>query len=324
MSVQPVVRTVVSIAMTVLIGCATSPAPSVAVRYPTANSAPIGQKDPPIGLASQMSEWESSYRQRCEPYEGDPRTWRAQPPSDGDAPYMMQRYSYCNWVVSQSTGGLTAAAYFPKRVSRALPFEPSVRPKYQVLRCAGDDSPRNDPELAVRDYLQTEDGFLVAYASGEWGGGLYWFDSNGTLVESITEQNTYHLIDTPHGILAFVGIAHLMTDEGRVLRLTRQGNRWNVDSVTLPGAPSAVLSDDGDVIVATTKHLLRITPLLTAETIHHGIWRSPSSIVRDVDGTFYLGNQFAVIRLKPTIAGYFEEWLAPVGAQRQSSQDTAG
>lgn len=41
----------------------------------------------------------------------------------------------------------------------------------------------------------------------------------------------------------------------------------------------------------------------------------PRSIVKEDDGTIYLGGRYAVIPLRPASSGYTEDWLAPEGAE---------
>jgi hypothetical protein len=136
-------------------------------------------------------------------------------------------------------------------------------------------------------------------------------------LEALTEENVVRLIETPRGILAFAGVAHLI-NEGHVLRLIREGNRWVVDSMPLPAAPVAVLTqNDGAIMVATNKYLVRITQQLDVELLHRfaesgGLWES-NSIAQDKDGTLYIGMGFAVRRLRPRSIGYAEDWLAPKG-----------
>lgn len=267
--------------------------------------------------ASAQSEFEREYHQRCAPHEGDPRTWPAQVPSDGDAWEQMRRYSYCYWAVSRTDGQLRATAYFPRSSSRPLPFQPSFRPCHAAVLC-GDNtvSSENAPPLAVSDFLQTDSGYLVAYDSGEWGGGLFAYSPSGELTETVLRDNTHRLVQTPNGILAFTGLAHLMTDRGHVLLLTSDAGRWPVNSIDLPGAPLAVSPQtDGTVLVVTSNHLVQVSLPLTVSVLHRAQWSSPNSVERTADGIIYVGANYAVARLTPTGDGFMEEWLAPIGAQ---------
>jgi hypothetical protein len=264
--------------------------------------------------------WEQKYRERCERYSGNPSNWPAQPPSDADGLDLMAQFSACSWVVSQDPGGVISAnLYIPRRRDLELPFEPSVSPKWQMARCSSDDSETNEPKLAVSDFLQIQNGFLVGYNSGEFGGGLSWFDGDGRFRQSITTENTQRIIPTRQGAVVFTGLAHGLQDTGHVLRLLYGEGRWRMTRANLPGAPLAVLSDaDESFVVVTTRHLVRIRRDFRVVLLHRGAWRgnpSPNSIVRDSSGRIYLGMSYAVARLRPTQSGYVEEWLAPSGPQ---------
>jgi hypothetical protein len=55
---------------------------------------------------------------------------------------------------------------------------------------------------------------LVGYSSGEFGGGLYWYDSGGKLRQKLLDENVVRLLLMPEGVLAFSGVAHMLTDVG--------------------------------------------------------------------------------------------------------------
>jgi hypothetical protein len=238
----------------------------------------------------------------------------------------MEQFSACTWVVSRRpTGTVFANLHIPKKRALSLPFEPSVSPRWRMARCSGDDSETEEPKLEVSDFLRTENGFLVAYDSGEFGGGLSWFDTKGRFVESITSENSQRIVPTPTGAIVFTGLAHMLQDRGYVLQLRYDTTRWRVSRAKLPGAPLAVVAAaDGSFLVVTTRHLVRVRQDLRVVLLHRGAWRgnpSPNSIVQDSPGNIYLGMRYAVARLRPTPSGYVEEWLAPKGPQLRRKPD---
>jgi hypothetical protein len=178
----------------------------------------------------------------------------------------------------------------------------------------------------VSDYLRTPNGFLVAYDSGEWGGGLSWFDEAGAFRQAIMDENTSHILETPDGILALTGLAHMTHDAGHVVQLTFDEARWSTHKVELPGAPkAALLEPDGALFVATSDHLVRVERGPRVTVLHQGTWGGlyPNSLVRDASGTFYLGMRYVVARLRRTEAGYSEEWLTPNGVELTSNGDAS-
>ncbi|MFT3767043.1 MAG: hypothetical protein QM820_16215 [Minicystis sp.] len=110
---------------------------------------------------------------------------------------------------------------------------PTRKPCRQVVRCAKD--PPVDHPLTPRDYVRIDSGYLVAYNDGEWGGGLVHYDAAGVFRQSLTDENTVRVLQTPHGLLAFTGLAHQFTEYGHVLRLERTGGAWRVRKIDFEG-----------------------------------------------------------------------------------------
>lgn len=257
-----------------------------------------------------------TYRARCGPLEGDPRRWAARDPADGDGWFMMSRFSACDWKVQQETGVVRAVADFPRKRSLELPVRVSTTPRWQVARCGFQKCASRTPEppLDVADFLEVDEGLLVAYDSGEFGGGLIWFDARGRLRQTITSANTLRVVATSRGPVAFTGLSHMMTDEGHVVRLTRRGAGWRFTSRVLPGAPRVVSPQaDGSFLVVTTEDLVKITEGLQVVHLHHGAWRDlyPTTLVEDADGSFFIGMRYAIAHLRPGRGGMTEEWLVP-------------
>jgi hypothetical protein len=209
---------------------------------------------------------------------------------------------------------MAAPYFFPQKVALELPFTPSVSPKWQIVRCEGGGPKRDDLNLDVRDFISFRGGYLVGYDSGEFGGGLFHFDTQGRFVRSLTAENTVRIVPTASGAIVFTGLAHGGSDNGHVLRLGFNKNRWRTKSIRLPGAPRIVLPEaNGSFLVLTRRHLVRVTPDFRVVPLHRGAWGGnvPNSMVSDTSGVIYIGMSYAVARVRPTGKGYVEEWLAP-------------
>jgi hypothetical protein len=121
-------------------------------------------------------------------------------------------------------------------------------------------------------------------------------------------------------MLVFADLAHLMTDAGLAHFLEFDGQSWQLlrtrDLTTRP----LVFADEPDsaILVIGERRIVRVTPDERVEPVFlskHGFW-DPNSVVREPDGTLYLGSRYVVIRLQPTADGYDETWLSPEGATR--------
>jgi hypothetical protein len=321
-------------ACALLAGCTTAPVPVRSAPPPlsawTTKAAPAR---PAVSTVAEpnsldLKKLRADYERRCAARVGDPRAWRAKAPFEAGAWDLAERLSVCHWSVSLEGSSLAATITGSKPASVPLPFEPSMRPQYQLVHCACDKTAaENDPPLRVTDYVPTPQGFLVAYDSGEFGGGLSWFDASGTFRQSIAGENTIRVLATPSGIMAVAWTADMVEPTGHVLRLRWSGKRWLFEKTKLPDVPGGVLLDsDGTLLVATTKHLLRVGPGAQLTVLHRGAWSDivPTSVVKDADGAIYLGGRYAVIRLRPGPSGYAEEWLAPEGAESRWRPPKAG
>jgi hypothetical protein len=316
-------------ACALLAGCKTAPAPVPIESAPPPSSAwkpeaapaPVATAVSPVAEPDPLDpkEIRADYKRRCAARVGDPRAWSAKVPFEGSSWDHAERLSVCHWSVSLDGGSLVATISVRDPASVSLPFEPSVRPQYQLVRCDCDKTAAaNDPPLRVTDYVPTPQGFLVAYDSGEFGGGLSWFDASGTFRQSIVDENTIRVLATPSGIMAVTRTAHMVKPSGHILRLRWSGRRWLFQKTKLRDEPRGVwLDSDGTLLVVTNDRLLRVGPRAPLTVLHRGAWSDigPTSVVKDNDGAIYLGARHAVIRLRPGPLGYTEEWLAPEGAE---------
>lgn len=167
-----------------LLGCG-APSPvrgPVPIRSaPPSVTSAVGPLVVPIRSNHESVSPREKHRRRCTPHEGDPDGWRVFAPFDATWEVIAATLSFCNWSVSLENGLPVARVNERKRREVTLPFEPSRKPRYQFVRCRCDpEAEANDPPQRVTDYVASPLGYLVAYDSGEFGGGLSWFDESGT------------------------------------------------------------------------------------------------------------------------------------------------
>jgi hypothetical protein len=165
-----------------------------------------------------------------------------------------------------------------------------------------------------RSVLQVENGYLVGFDNGEFGGSLYWFSPGGKFREKISGSQVVQFMKRDGRIYAIEGFSHMDFSFGRMIELKRDAGEWKANHyVTLPSAPLAVdIDSNNNFIVATDKSLLRIDSLLKIDTlIREGFWKIylyPSSLlVRG--GIVYVGMREGI--LKFTIPTRKQEWLMP-------------
>ncbi len=79
----------------------------------------------------------------------------------------------------------------------------------------------------------------------------------------------------------------------------------------LPGKPTAHLKgSDGSVLVVAGHFLVQITKDWKVMLLHDGEWRTATSLAKLDDGTLFIGERNAVVRLLPGRTGYEEVWFS--------------
>lgn len=195
------------------------------------------------------------------------------------------------------------------------PLPPNIRSGSVVVGSKG-----------TRHVAQVDDGSLIGLDVGEFGGGLWWFSSDGKSSKRLSEENVLGFVKTRWGILALVGLAHMGTDYGQVLRVGdgAAGNRRIEVLANLGAAPrSFVIESPDSFLVLTTRDLVRVAQ---NAAVHHLLpvkygLLYPNSMTLGPSGILHIGMRHFVTRLTPTEGGYKEEWFVPAGCLRFAVKD---
>jgi hypothetical protein len=227
---------------------------------------------------------------------------------EGSEALQCANYSRQEWRVSLSAAGAVQITEVPQRYK-----EVSAKPELP----AGVKLQKG--MVGNLSSLRVQNGWLLGFDGGEYGGGLWFANLDGKTQKLSGEsvgENVHGFIETSQGVLVFVGLAHPGFDSGKVLVLPYVVNsKTDVKILTeLDGAPRTFtkLSPDA-VLVATTQGISRITSSGVKATL---LYRSfgglyPNSVVSTPDGTIYAGMWLFVVRLARRPGGYREEWLIP-------------
>lgn len=246
------------------------------------------------------------------------------PPSEGSSILNCANYSDHEWRL-RSEGGEVKIQTLPKFSGKFrdgdLPLPPRLKQERGMM--------------GNRRTLKVRDGWLLGFDAGEFGGGLWWSNDNGSKSKKLLDQNVRGIISTsPIVILADVhisrGAAKVPTrvDEsiadplrglhsaGEVFSIS--GDNANADAIqplaNLEGTPQAFVQESASTALVTTeKGVFRVKAAGTVETLAHGPFSSlyPNSMAVAHDGTIYIGMRMFVVRLVPRSVGYTEEWLLP-------------
>lgn len=168
-------------------------------------------------------------------------------------------------------------------------------------------------------------GWLLAYNAGEFGGGLWLTNEDGSEAKRILSDNVRAVVPLDgSGILVLSGLAHMSTDFGNEFIFSNPDG-LNITlqyPAHLDGAPmaSAKLAD-GSVLFVTTHSLYALTKSESPARPGHYFpnWMKmqyPNSIVARSEGTIFIGMRLFVLRLTPNSTGYNEDWLLPSSCRK--------
>ena len=110
--------------------------------------------------------------------------------------------------------------------------------------------------------IAVENGHLVGTDRGEWGGEITFYSDN-LAPKVILKTNTRAIYQTPRGIYAVTGLAHLSGNSGLIYELKRDtSGKWKAESWrALPGAPRfSYLLKDGSLFVNCYSGMVLISP----------------------------------------------------------------
>jgi hypothetical protein len=174
-----------------------------------------------------------------------------------------------------------------------------------------DPRSKEDPEATRGGWRveRVEDGWLVGFDSGEWGGGVWWFDKPGKQSVRLTDDRvvTFARLGDRNVVI------HESLSKGEVVALDRGDAGWQATKLThLHGRPLRVLQESADTLLIRMYYGLvrvhesgRLTRLV-GETLPMTWARS---MALSPGGVVYVGMLHLVERFRPSGDGYFVDWL---------------
>ena len=161
---------------------------------------------------------------------------------------------------------------------------------------------------------KVEDGFLVAYNAGEWGGRIDWFSKNGKQKYTISRHQVETFLTRNHKLYAIQGLAHLSMSKGSIIEIKKVNEKWQaVEYLKLPYAPEAAAVDKhNNFIIITSNNMVKVDEKARMTVlIEDGFWAYylyPSSAVIK-ENMLYIGMRKGV--LKYDLKNGSKEWLLP-------------
>lgn len=188
-----------------------------------------------------------------------------------------------------------------------------------------------------RHVARVDDGWLVGFDDGEFGGGLWWFAGDGSTSHGIRPspslptnsadvfhaENVVGLPRVRDQRLVLMGLDHLIGRSGRIFRAVSGPQGWNLALVAVLDARPDVWLVDGSRLLFLTESGLWSTDGVRTQRIDAldlgGL--APTSLVRTADGSFYVGLRYYVLKLVEKARGWEESWLLPAACQKVQLAD---
>jgi len=214
------------------------------------------------------------------------------------------------------------------RVDHSYKYCPTVKLPFAIKQSESDIINISAPLAGLIDAFEVDDGYLVAFNRGEWGGELYWFSKDGKKKYEISKQQITKFIERDDKIYAIEGISHLGMSKGGIIEVKKKKRKWKTtEYLKLPTAPEAAQLDSKNNLVVVTSSgifldsnknfgvvpssLLSIDSNANVDTlVKAGMWDYlyPSSLIIQ-DDIVYIGMKRGVYKFD--LVTKKEEWLLP-------------
>jgi hypothetical protein len=217
-------------------------------------------------------------------------------------------YSRNEWRVTNQDGGVKITRRVEDTAEETLPALLKLQP----------GMPGETVKAGLRSVLHLNGNWLLAYDGGEWGGGLWLTNEDGSQTKRILNDNVRQMVPMNDGVLVLSGLAHLSIEFGNVFIFSNPSG-MNISlqhAAHLDGPPSAYAKEpDGSVLFVTTYGLWRFAKSGELQILtYFPKWtrqQYPNSMALASDGAIFIGMRMFVLVLRADAGHYKEEWLLP-------------
>jgi len=146
-------------------------------------------------------------------------------------------------------------------------------------------------------FARVDDGWLVGFNHGEWGGALYWYSPDGKNKYKVSDHQIVDFFSLPNGIHAIEGMAHLSINRGSIIRIARSEphSHWKAITVTsLFAKPYAIsMHRDNAMLITLSNSLISVdTDYNISILLHDPPWGNlfpNSSVLSSDQQKLYIG-----------------------------------
>lgn len=163
--------------------------------------------------------------------------------------------------------------------------------------------------------IELNDGWLIGFDKGEWGGNLIWCNKNGTNWKKILTGNIKDIIKVKNNYFIIEGSTRSPYSKGHVIKLIRNKKNWETqDKIEISQAPyTAALNKKNELIIVTYKDIIKVDTEFKVKTLStNHIWKYglyPNSSIIDNNNFLYIGMLGGILKLDLKNINQNKEWL---------------
>ena len=163
-----------------------------------------------------------------------------------------------------------------------------------------------------RSVKKVDNGYLVGFNKGEFGGALYWFSEKGDSSYQISRGIVIYIFEYKKKIYIASGLFHMNQDRGEINEMKFTDDKWKVDQgVELPSKPDIIMPYKDRMLIVTTRAILFFDGTNNFDFVKKdGFWDVlyPQSAVILNDDLF-VGMRGGIYKINLNTKS--EEWLQP-------------
>lgn len=143
--------------------------------------------------------------------------------------------------------------------------------------------------LAIADFLEFDDGWMLAFNYGEWGGGLIWINTGG-YAHFLDQENTSQLLQVGDVVYAAQGLEHLGPSSGGIRKvIKRRGWEAYLESYSIGVPVEKIVARNGAVAGLTRLGVVYVSAegvvAFNAKT-----WPRPVNVVQSASNVHLANN----------------------------------
>lgn len=227
------------------------------------------------------------------------KNWRSYPVPVNQDSLLKYNWTITGQAVYLKDGEIHVGEEKDRMGAKDLPFKVNVNKEDRIT-------------VGKVSCLKVDDGLIIGFNHGEWGGSLYWFSPEGEKHYKISNDQVIQFIRRDGRNYAIQGLSHMTFSEGSIITIDKKNGKWQANTYfKLPDAPNVITTDSaGDFYVITSSRILKVDKDGKATTLlEDGFWSYglyPNSVVIK-ENILYAGMRGGV--LKYDIKNNKQTWL---------------